>query len=278
MMALSGVPLFFSSFWSKDEILYGALLWPPSRAPFYLGVFGAFFTAFYMTRQMCYVFFGVNRSGVANHHAPHESPSLMTVPLIILAVGTVLLSIIGTPVWPWFHAYLTGHLGHLEIARSIPSSALLVMLISVCFVTMGIGLAWSLYGRRPVETAEQPDAFEQLQPDVYSMLRRKFYIDEIYETTIVQLNAKCSRAIDWLDRVVLDGLVQLVSYLVVGLSWLNRLFDELIVNLGFDKVCGSLRTSAKILSFLQNGQVQRYLRVIGLALIVFGIVFIWGCR
>src|SRR5206468_7717976 len=58
MMALSGFPLFFSGFWSKDEILHSALLWQPSRWPFYFGLFGALLTAFYMTRQMYLVFFG----------------------------------------------------------------------------------------------------------------------------------------------------------------------------------------------------------------------------
>ncbi len=58
MMALAGVPLFFSGFWSKDEILNKALFWPPSRIPFYLGMIGVFLTAFYMTRQVWYVFYG----------------------------------------------------------------------------------------------------------------------------------------------------------------------------------------------------------------------------
>src|SRR5205823_3127893 len=61
-MALAGVPVFFSGFWSKDEILHSAHGWPASRWPFYLGLFGALLTAFYMTRQVCYVFFGEFRS------------------------------------------------------------------------------------------------------------------------------------------------------------------------------------------------------------------------
>src|SRR5678816_2374572 len=65
MMALSGVPLFFSGFWSKDEILHAASAWPPSHWPFYLGVAGALLTAFYMTRQICFVFFGQSRTGVS---------------------------------------------------------------------------------------------------------------------------------------------------------------------------------------------------------------------
>src|SRR3989454_2260292 len=63
MMALSGVPLFFSGFWSKDEILHAAWLWAPSKKPFILAAVGAFLTAFYMTRQMVYVFGGSYRGG-----------------------------------------------------------------------------------------------------------------------------------------------------------------------------------------------------------------------
>src|SRR6185369_10780480 len=87
MMALSGVPLFFSGFWSKDEILHAAWLWQPSKGPFLLGVAGAFLTAFYMTRKVCFVFFGQSRAGVSPAHgpgqasgladsAPHESPPI----------------------------------------------------------------------------------------------------------------------------------------------------------------------------------------------------------
>jgi NADH-quinone oxidoreductase subunit L len=61
MMALSGVPLVFSGFWSKDAILHSAHSWSVSHWPFYLGLLGAFLTAFYMTRQVCYVFFGATR-------------------------------------------------------------------------------------------------------------------------------------------------------------------------------------------------------------------------
>src|SRR6266446_380867 len=62
MMALAGVPLFFSGFWSKDEILHHAMNWQASRWPFYFGIAGAFLTAFYMTRQVWYVFFRARRS------------------------------------------------------------------------------------------------------------------------------------------------------------------------------------------------------------------------
>ena len=65
MLALAGFPLVFSGFWSKDEILHAAHGWSVSQAPFYLGLFGALLTAFYMTRQVCYVFFGPLRRSPA---------------------------------------------------------------------------------------------------------------------------------------------------------------------------------------------------------------------
>src|SRR5438552_8229431 len=94
MLALSGFPLLFSGFWSKDEILHAAHGWPISHEPFYLGAFGALLTAFYMTRQVCYVFFGQRRTGFqpvsgqkdlrqagSLSYVAHESPAVMTVPL-----------------------------------------------------------------------------------------------------------------------------------------------------------------------------------------------------
>ena len=97
-LALCGFPLFFSGFWSKDAILHAAYGWNSSRVPFYLGSIGALLTAFYMTRQVCYVFFGKRRkdptpdpiapseAAVSDpHDAAHESPAAMTAPLVLLA-------------------------------------------------------------------------------------------------------------------------------------------------------------------------------------------------
>ncbi|HLP76177.1 MAG TPA: NADH-quinone oxidoreductase subunit L, partial [Candidatus Paceibacterota bacterium] len=128
MLALAGFPLFFSGFWSKDEILHAAHGWPVSHVPFYFGVVGALLTAFYMTRQVALVFFGKYRGEQAHADAhsakshdkhsksshsssssePHESPLTMTTPLMILAAFAILLGFIGTPAWPWFQSFLTG--------------------------------------------------------------------------------------------------------------------------------------------------------------------------
>ena len=103
-------------------------------------------------------------------------------------------------------------------------------------------------------------------------------IDEFYDATIVRLTTFLSRAADWLDRFVWGGLVSLIAWLVLGLSWIDRLIDEFIINLGFNKGSESFRESARYLSRFQNGRVQRYLRVLGLALTMLAFFFLWGCR
>jgi len=303
MMALSGVPLFFSGFWSKDEILHAAHNWSASQIPFYLAAFGALLTAFYMTRQMCYVFFGSNRSaavseasrsalgkldthksscdaaaGLRHSRAPHESPSVMTVPLIILAAFTILLGLIGTPAWPWFAAYLSGHPVTFDFARLLEHETLSNMLFSAIIVAIGIGSAWALYSKISDQPAEPTDPLEKLPFRIFHLLRNKFFIDELYENTFLRLNAAVTQFADWLDRAVWGGIVKAFSGLTLGLSWFSRTVDEQVVNLGFDQGCESVRDSSRALSKIQDGKVQNYLRYIGVALVVLALALIWGCR
>jgi NADH-quinone oxidoreductase subunit L len=294
MMALSGVPLVFSGFWSKDEILHAAWLWEPSKWPFVFGVVGAFLTAFYMTRQMWFVFFAPGGSGRESAHSnseshqedqsrlasaaaePHESSPIMTVPLGILAACAILLSVFGTPAWPWFHSYLTGH-GNPEPSGTVPVGTLVTMFASAVISLGGIALGWRFYSRRHPATPNDPDPLEAIQPVAYGWMRGKFYFDELYAMSVVHWNAWCARASRWLDEMIWDKAVAAVSLIVIVFSWLARLIDEFVVNLGFDQGCGGLRRGAKWVSLWQNGQVQRYLRVIGVALTVGALVFIWGC-
>src|SRR6266542_1271300 len=293
MMALTGFPLLFSGFWSKDEILHAAWLWQPSKWPFVLGLLGAFLTAFYMTRQICYVFFGNYRGGVREsaadpvskhdavenqgqsperRHEPHESPRVMTVPLIILAVFSILPGFIGTPAGPWFQHYLGA--AHEPAAWG---GLLILMLISAAVVFAGIGIAGLVYGLLPPAPDGEKDTLESLSPGVFAVLRDKFYVDELYEATVVRMNACFGRFGHWLDSVVLDTAVALISHLVLGLSWLNNFIDEYLVNLGFDEACQRIRRSGGSLSRLQDGQVQNYLRVLGLALTLLLLLLTWGC-
>src|SRR5438045_9127894 len=90
MMALSGVPLFFSGGWTKEEILHATAHWPKSHVPYYLVLAGVILTALYMTRQIIYVFFGNPRA--ASRHA-HESPRVMTIPLIVPCICAIFFTL-----------------------------------------------------------------------------------------------------------------------------------------------------------------------------------------
>jgi NADH-quinone oxidoreductase subunit L len=293
MMALAGVPVFFSGFWSKDEILHAAHRWDVSHWPFYLGACGALLTAFYMTRQVCYVFFGEPRrraDQAAGHHAhdpghgaakasvPHESPPVMTFPLIILAVFAVVLGFFGTPAWPWFQNYLEGDAATVNFGELFRADTLGVMGLSILIVFAGIAAGWILYGQFPSKSVTARDPLEVAQPSVFAVLQNKFYVDELYDASVIALNRWWARTCDWFDRFIWNGAVQLISYLVLGFSWLDRFIDEYVVNLGFDQVCKQLREGGRGFSRLQGGQVQLYLRVIGVAAVVLVLILTWGCH
>ena len=291
MLALAGFPLFFSGFWSKDEILHHASLWSVSKIPFYLGCTGALFTAFYMTRQMGLVFFGKYRgheesnhsahghshsSESAHSHDPHESPAVMTVPLIILAGFAILLGVIGTPAWPWFDAYLNGELSELQIKFSNLAESAGLMGVSALIVLTGLTVGWILYGKRQRKSASEKDVLETAQPAIFKLLENKYFIDELYEATVIRFNAFAASLCDFADKWIFGGVVLVVSYLTLGASWLYRLTDENVVNGGFDLGCGSIRGGGGILSRLHSGRVQTYLRIIGVALVALIIFLIWG--
>jgi NADH-quinone oxidoreductase subunit L len=301
MMALSGVPIFFSGFWSKDEILHAAHGWGITRWPFYLGVVGALLTAFYMTRQMFFVFFGncrfalgkttvseqdtVAHAGVpAREHPheelpgdPHESPWVMVGPLVVLAFFSIMLGFFGTPAWPWLQHFLEGERAGFDMSGMRDPSVLSVMTVSTLVALLGIGLGYWLYGRQPLES-QQLDVLERWWPNAFTLLRRKYYFDEIYEWAFVGLNAWWARACAWLDRWVWEGIVQLVAALVVGIAWVDRALDEQVVNRWFDDTCRGVKDGGGLLSRFQNGQVQNYLRALGFAAAVLVLLLMWGCR
>jgi NADH-quinone oxidoreductase subunit L len=301
MMALSGVPIFFSGFWSKDEILHAAHGWQVTLWPFYLGIIGALLTAFYMTRQMCFVFFGncrlalgrttsseqntVAHAGLPDREhphvelpaQPHESPRTMIGPLIVLAFFSIVLGFFGTPAWPWLQHFLEGEAARFEMSGMGEPGVLTVMLFSTIIALLGIGLGYWLYGREPLD-AQQLDILERRWPNLFTLLRRKYYVDEVYEWAFVGLNAWFARACAWLDRWVWESIVHLLAGLVIGLAWLDRVLDEQVVNRGFDETCRGITDGGGLLSRFQNGRVQHYLRALGVAVVVLVLLLIWGCR
>jgi NADH-quinone oxidoreductase subunit L len=284
MLALCGFPFFFSGFWSKDEILRAAHNWSLSQAPFYMAAFGALLTAFYMTRQVYYVFAGSSRLSVASHDSshsashPHESPAVITVPLVILATFAILLGFIGTPAWPWFQSFLEGNRATFSLSAFFGAGIMPIMLSSSLLVFLGLGLGWFFYGRKPIESVSAPDQLGKLQPQIYSVLSHAFFVDALYGATIIRLNTVWAKVCDWLDRWVWNGAVQTVSYLVLVAAWLNNFFDASVVNSGFDEGCEGVSRGGQLLALLQGGQVQSYMRVIGCALIALTLFLLWGVR
>ena len=296
MLALCGFPFFFSGFWSKDEILHAAHHWNISQAPYYMGAFAALLTAFYMSRQVFYVFAGSSRlteestdashadahADAASHHhgssTPHESPAVMTVPLVILSVFALLLGFFGTPAWPWFQSFLDGTPLAVNFGAFSEGGMLPVMLSSSVIVLLGLGLGWWFYGRKPIESAEAPDNVGKLSPATFTVLGHAFYFDALYGATFIRLNTLLSKLSDWLDRWVWNGAVKTITSLVFGFAHLDNFLDTHVVNSGFDEGCESVSRSGQILARLQAGRVQGYLKIVAGALIVFTILLLWKAR
>ncbi|HEV2646309.1 MAG TPA: NADH-quinone oxidoreductase subunit L [Acidobacteriaceae bacterium] len=301
MLALCGFPL-FSGFWSKDAILHAAHLWSISQAPFYIGAFAALLTAFYMTRQLYYVFAGHLRHPAIHHttphdprhdlhleplaenpvhhppHAPHESPAVMTIPLVILAAFAVFLGLIGTPAWPWFQSFLEGTSPSFSFAAFHEPGLLPLMLTSSLIVFLGLGLGWLLYGRKPILTADSPDPLATNAPRTFNLLTNAFHIDALYAATLLRLNAALSRLSAWLDQYLWNGIVQLISTTVIALAWIDNFLDAGILNTTFDSGCDSVSHTGDRLALIQTGRIQTYLRALSLALIALVILLLWGMK
>jgi NADH-quinone oxidoreductase subunit L len=273
MLALTGFPIVFSGFWSKDAILESAHQWKAGQGPYFLLVFGALLTAFYMTRQVSYVFFGEYRG----HAHPHESPRVMTMPLAILAFFAIVLGIAGTPAWPWFRSFLTDRPATFGLASFGEPGLFALMATSTFIVFVGYGLGWALYGNKSPR-AEQPDALERIMPPVWRALSNRLYVDEFYGATFIAFYFWWARVADWLDRRVWGGIVAAVTWLFGLLARFDRFFDENWVNGGFDKGCEELAVGGGLLARVQSGRVQTYLRLLALAVVVLAAILIWSSR
>jgi NADH-quinone oxidoreductase subunit L len=273
MLALCGFPLLFSGFWSKDGILLAAQHWSVAKTPFYMLVFGALLTAFYMTRQVAYVFFGHWRGG----KPAHESPAVMTVPLAILAFFAMALGLIGTPAWQWFRAFLDDRATSFNIHGFMEPGLLTLMGASTLVVFLGIGLGWKLYGDRSPKPTE-PDALEQVAPPVWAALRDRLYVDELYGVTLIDFYGWCARVSDWLDRRVWGGVVTGVAGIFGLWAQLNRFLDNNVVDGSFDKGCDELAVGGGLLARVQTGRVQTYLRILALAVVLLAAILIWSSR
>jgi proton-translocating NADH-quinone oxidoreductase chain L len=271
MMALSGVPLFFSGGWTKEEILHATAHWPRSHAPYYLMLAGVVLTALYMTRQMIYVFFGDRRS--AAEHA-HESPRVMTTPLIVLAIGTVFLSVVLTSAWPWLDGYLTGEPVRFDIARVIQP----MLFISFLLVSGGIALGIWFYRKAGAQDRDRPaevDPLEYAQPALFRFLANKMWIDELYARTIIAFAWASARLSDWMDRYFWDGLVRGFGAIAQLFGIFTADVDERGINAGVDETTVGARGLGRLLSSAHSGQIQIYLGVVAVGMLALLLLYAW---
>src|SRR5947199_112693 len=263
MMALSGLPFFFSGGWTKEEILHATAHWPRSHAPYYLMLAGVVLTALYMTRQMIYVFFG-NRRSAAEH--AHESPRVITMPLIVLAIGTVFLSVVLTPAWPWLHDYLAGEPVHFELARLIQP----MLFVSLVLVGAGMALGVWFYRKAGARDRDRPaeiDPLEYAQPSLFRLLANKMYIDELYACTIVAFAWTSAQFSDWMDRYFWDGLVRGFGVIGQVFGIVTAWVDERGINVGVDESTVGARGLGRLLSGAHSAQIQLYLGVVAVGML-----------
>jgi NADH-quinone oxidoreductase subunit L len=226
MLALSGFP-FLSGFFSKDLIL--AVAYQAHPLCYWVGVFTAFLTAFYMTRLVVVAFLGSARTPAAEH--PHESPAVMTVPLLILAVLSVIGGFIGIGafyhLWSVDQLRLTGQGAADGTGVALPELPwFLGTVMPLVMVFGGFLLGFQLYRRAERDPLHLP------------ALAHKFYIDEFYDRSLVGGQQVFARTLNWIDSWILDGfLLRGAAYLSVGVGELLKLVQT-----------GSLQTYAFILS------------------------------
>ncbi|MET3697115.1 NADH dehydrogenase subunit L [Bacillus oleivorans] len=207
-LAITGVPL-LSGFFSKDEILLAA--W--SGGYLILFVFAlvtTFLTGFYMFRLYFLVFHG---KPSVKQKKVHESPNVMVVPMAVLAFFAIFIGYIQTP---WFGHFLGDWLieGTNQFGASHAEGPLWIMLASIFLSLGGIGLAFWTYGKGNLSKETTSPAL----PLTMQVLQNKYYIDEIYEATIIRVTRWISLLLQWIDRYIVSGIVRGIAVLVVQLG------------------------------------------------------------
>jgi NADH-quinone oxidoreductase subunit L len=194
-LAISGI-FPFSGFWSKDEVLAGVfakggawyILWG-------IGLFVAVLTAFYMTRLFVLTFLGAQRWSDGVH--PHESPSTMTIPLLVLAAFTVTFGLVNTPFRLAFEHFLEPSFHGVSHGEGLDDSVLLVLAVLTLILAIGgIAVAWRRYNTDPLPVEDG---------GWWDRAFAGFFVDDLYGRVLVGPGRKASEVAAEADTVVLDG-------------------------------------------------------------------------
>jgi NADH-quinone oxidoreductase subunit L len=245
-LSIAGIfPL--SGFWSKDEIVASTLHHPVF---FVLTLTIAFMTAFYMWRLCFMVFTGEPRDRHRYDHA-HESPRVMTWPLVVLAFLSVTAGWVGIP---WLHHGFGSfvYFGAHAPEHHAPSVAL--MIISLLVGLSGIGLAYLIYYRKAISAERIGQMFRPL----YVLSFNKVYFDEIYDLILLRPIMATARFMWSFDARVVDGLVNFVGWLTVAWAFVKEWFDTWIVDGAVNGAGWVVTQLGGLLRFIQNGRAQTY--------------------
>jgi len=262
-LSLAGIfPL--SGFWSKDEILLLAL----NKYPIFMlvGLAVAFMTAFYMFRLCFVTFYGKPKDQHKFEHA-HESPKVMTVPLVILAFLSIFAGWVGIP---WLHKGYSSFVYHHEVHHLEPN--FILMIVATLVALSGIYLAYLMYYKGSIS----PEKLKNKFSFIYKVLYNKYYFDELYNAIIIKPLFKLT---DFLfkkfDLGVIDWLVNSVGNFTVFLSWLWELFDTYIVDGAVNGLGYVVRGTGAGMRKVQTGQLQNYAFIIffGIVLIILSKLF-----
>lgn len=221
-LAILGIPP-FSGFWSKDKIIESAFVVPEVGGEWRAWVFGlvalagAGITAFYMSRLFFMTFHGKKRwaADEAGHEPhPHESPALMTIPMIVLAVGSVALGLVlqlGGGFTTWLEP-VTGHVEHHEPVLSVP----VIQGATLLAVAVGLLLAWRQYASLPVPEAVPAGSA------LTRAARVDLYQDAVNDAVLVEPGRHLTRSLVYGDRTAVDGAFTGLGRLTIGVGELVR--------------------------------------------------------
>ncbi|MCX8118833.1 MAG: NADH-quinone oxidoreductase subunit L [Desulfobacterota bacterium] len=250
-LAISGIPG-LSGFFSKDEILWMAFSSPRGHFLIWLvAAVAAGMTAFYMFRALFLTFFGASRVDPHIEHHVHESPKIMTVPLVLLALLSIVGGYVGVPHVlggaNHLHEFLAPVVGGGGTAEAGAAGGtgghsaaleLFLMALSVAIALGGIGVAYVLYLKHP----HLPKVLAERWRGVYRVVSNKYYVDELYQILFVDSIKGLGRGL-WkgFDEFVIDGTVNGLAYLIGWISSvMRRAQTGLVQHYAFSMVVGGV--------------------------------------
>jgi NADH-quinone oxidoreductase subunit L len=271
--ALSGFPLITAGFWSKDEILSGAFN-GSHLVVFVTLALAALLTAFYTMRQITLVFLGQQRTESAGH--AQETTWTMTFPLVVLAIFAVSAGWAGIPkAFPglggllpdWFGSFLGGMLPE---GFEITGSSLIPLLTSLLVSLGGLFAGWWVYRKN---LSSEKDRLEDPLGKLYSLLKNKYRIDELYEKVFIKPSQWYAESFvyQFLDKEVIDGFIHSLARGALGAGVVVRnFFDMPVVNGAGDGLGRGVRGFGGLLKAVQTGKVQQYMMIAILVVVITG--------